>query len=55
MPDVDKLARGVCDAMSGIVYDDDKRVTDLYAAKRYGTPGCAVTVTELLETVRPRR
>lgn len=34
-PDVDKLARAVLDALTGIVWDDDDQVTALYAAKRY--------------------
>lgn len=35
-PDIDKLARAVLDAMTGIVYDDDKRVTRLTSEKTWG-------------------
>lgn len=33
-PDVDKLCRAVLDALSGVAYDDDRRVVDLRARKR---------------------
>ena len=33
--DIDKLARGVLDALSGVVYQDDSQVTQLIAVKRY--------------------
>lgn len=36
--DVDKLARAVLDALTGIVFKDDKRVTVLRVKRRYGTP-----------------
>ena len=35
-PDVDKLARAVLDAMTGVVLSEDARVVQLTAAKRYG-------------------
>ena len=35
-PDVDKLARAVMDAMTGVVLSDDARVVHLTAEKRYG-------------------
>jgi Holliday junction resolvase RusA-like endonuclease len=34
-PDLDKLARAVLDALTAIVYHDDKQVTELVAAKYY--------------------
>jgi crossover junction endodeoxyribonuclease RusA len=34
-PDVDKLARALLDAMTGIVFRDDSQVTDLVVQKRY--------------------
>jgi Holliday junction resolvase RusA-like endonuclease len=37
-PDVDKLARCISDALSGIAYEDDGQVVKLYAEKRYGSP-----------------
>lgn len=34
-PDIDKLARAVLDAMTGIVYEDDAQIVNLAVAKRY--------------------
>jgi crossover junction endodeoxyribonuclease RusA len=34
-PDVDKLARAVMDALSGVVWRDDSQVTDMHPTKRY--------------------
>lgn len=34
-PDVDKLARGAIDAMTGVLFKDDAQVTDLHARKVY--------------------
>ena len=38
MPDIDKLVRGVLDALTGVVFRDDAQVTSLMARKTYGTP-----------------
>jgi Holliday junction resolvase RusA-like endonuclease len=35
-PDLDKLVRGACDAMTGVVYVDDSLVGCIWAAKEYG-------------------
>jgi crossover junction endodeoxyribonuclease RusA len=44
-PDIDKLARAVLDALTGIVYRDDRQVRDLLATKAYGeVPGVVVAV-----------
>lgn len=48
-PDLDKLARAVLDALTGIAYRDDAQVVELLASKRYGTPGVAVWLTEVSE------
>lgn len=40
-PDVDKLARAVLDALTGITFEDDSQVTELYVMKRFGTPSRA--------------
>lgn len=37
-PDALKLARGVEDALTGIVYNDDALIVDEHLHKRYGTP-----------------
>lgn len=34
-PDVDKLARAVLDALTGIIWNDDAQVTSLHASKVY--------------------
>ena len=38
-PDLDKLVRSTCDALSGTAYVDDNRVHHLTATKRYAHPG----------------
>ena len=47
-PDVDKLARGLMDALTGIVLQDDSLVVDLHPTKRYAVgveePGVHVLV-----------
>jgi crossover junction endodeoxyribonuclease RusA len=48
-PDVDKLSRAVCDALTSAgIYTDDSQVVSLYACKRVaeiGEPsGCGITV-----------
>jgi crossover junction endodeoxyribonuclease RusA len=50
-PDLDKLIRGVCDAMTGVVYTDDSQVVSFDVWKRIaeeGEPtGAEVTVERL--------
>ena len=36
-PDLDKLVRGVLDALTGICYNDDSQVVEIVASKRYHT------------------
>lgn len=44
-PDIDNLAKGVMDAIKGIVWRDDAQVTTLSLRKRYGDePGVLVRV-----------
>ena len=38
-PDLDKLARAVLDALSGVAYRDDSQVVSLDASKRLAEPG----------------
>jgi crossover junction endodeoxyribonuclease RusA len=45
--DADKLARGICDALTGVVFIDDGLVSDLIIRKRYAgsvQPGVHITV-----------
>lgn len=46
-PDALKLARGVEDAMSGVVYGDDAQIVDEVLAKRYGPERVEIEVYEL--------
>lgn len=51
-PDALKLGRGVEDALTGIVWVDDKQIADEHLSKVYGTrPGCVIRVS-LLESQR---
>lgn len=44
-PDIDKLARAILDALSGIIYEDDKQVIWLSAEKRYSeNPGADISI-----------
>lgn len=49
-PDVDKLSRGLLDALTGVCWRDDSQVVGLMVAKRYCTngehPGVEVQVTQ---------
>lgn len=47
-PDLDKLARAVLDALSGIAFEDDSQVCELVASKCYGQPE---TLRVTLETI----
>lgn len=54
LPDLDKLARAVLDALTGIVWNDDAQVVDLGLRKRYADgepPGVTVTVRDLTNRV----
>jgi crossover junction endodeoxyribonuclease RusA len=49
-PDLDKLVRGVGDALTGVVYDDDSQVIRCLAWKMYAdtrVPGAFIRVNEL--------
>jgi Holliday junction resolvase RusA-like endonuclease len=48
-PDADKLARAICDAMSGVVYRDDAQIARLIVEKHYGTPGAHIVVETIDE------
>jgi crossover junction endodeoxyribonuclease RusA len=45
-PDIDKLIRSVLDAMTGIVFHDDRQVVVIQAGKYYGQPGMDCEVAE---------
>jgi Holliday junction resolvase RusA-like endonuclease len=56
-PDVDKLARAVLDALTGILFADDSRVVDLRARKRLAeigeTTGVHIEITNLSSALDP--
>ncbi len=48
--DVDKLARAVLDALTGVLYDDDGRIAVLQVEKQWGEParqGVVITIDTL--------
>ncbi len=49
-PDSDKLARGICDALTGILYADDAQVNEITLRKAYaptdGQPSVEIFVTK---------
>lgn len=48
-PDLDNLAKAVCDALNGIAYKDDAQVCELFVQKLYSRePMTVVTVRELI-------
>lgn len=47
-PDLDNVAKLICDALNGIVWRDDSQITELFVSKAYMTdPFTRVTITEL--------
>lgn len=46
-PDCDNAAKAILDALNGLVYNDDKQVTELHVTKTYSTEDkIVVTITE---------
>lgn len=37
-PDLDKCVRAIQDSMTGVLYEDDAQVTEIYARKLFGSP-----------------
>ncbi len=49
-PDADKLARGICDALTGIIYADDARIVRLIVEKRFAVdapPRVEITIAPI--------
>jgi crossover junction endodeoxyribonuclease RusA len=47
-PDLDKLIRGVCDALTGIMWNDDSQIVMITAAKTYALqPGVHILIEEV--------
>lgn len=55
-PDVDKLGRGIGDALTGVLYQDDGQVTQFKVTKQYAaageSPRAVIAVTSLREEGR---
>jgi len=46
-PDLDNLAKSILDALNGIAYEDDSKITGLFLVKRYSNfPGVSMTIRE---------
>lgn len=48
-PDVDNVTKAVCDALNGIVYEDDSQVVDIKVTKTYGEAPAVKIYIETLE------
>ena len=47
-PDVDNIVKTVTDALSGVIYKDDKQITSLVVGKIYSVrPGVALVIKML--------
>lgn len=47
-PDIDNVAKVVCDALNGVAYDDDSQVVEIVATKIYGNvPKLVVNIESL--------
>jgi crossover junction endodeoxyribonuclease RusA len=49
-PDVDKLLRAICDALTGIVYRDDSQIDGIHATKRWSSLDNPPGVIIIIET-----
>lgn len=51
-PDIDNIAKVVCDALNGIAYKDDKQIVSLKLAKRYGQlPMLVIDINKVNEQI----
>lgn len=49
-PDLDNIAKCVCDALNGVAYKDDAQVCSLYVKKRYSKEPCIiVSIKEVIK------
>lgn len=46
-PDIDNVAKIICDALNGYAYHDDTQVVELRAVKLYGDPRVVVEIEEV--------
>ena len=50
--DVDKLARGILDSLTGTVFEDDSQVIALMATKQFGLPERAEVMVECVDEIQ---
>lgn len=46
-PDLDNIAKTICDALNGILYDDDKQITEMVLKKTFVIPEQTKTIIKL--------
>lgn len=49
-PDLDNIAKIICDALNGVAYHDDAQVVDLKVVKYYSDTPCVTVTIEEVET-----
>lgn len=47
-PDIDNYVKGICDGMSGIVFEDDSQVVECLVQKRYSDNPCVEVAARFL-------
>lgn len=53
LPDLDKLVRCIGDALTGVLFDDDKQIVDVHARKLYAPLDAAPSATITVEDAAP--
>lgn len=48
-PDWENIAKSVCDAFNGIIWDDDCQIVDAHVTKRFGEEPCVICIVTELE------
>jgi Holliday junction resolvase RusA-like endonuclease len=52
-PDIDKLARGTIDSLTGILFCDDAQIVEMYVRKLYGSPERVVVSVAVMDDSLP--
>lgn len=48
-PDWENVAKSVCDAFNGIVWDDDSQIVDAHVSKRFADTACVIAIVTPLD------